>query len=303
MVTVGAADGRHPGEYGADPVTEPGEERDVDEPPPQPAGEPGDTQRADLQQRVAAADVGRGTHIPVAVAPARAAGEVAAHTGGHVQTALHGVLGDTREVIAAHQPFSRAAENLRVVRSQLMLRWLHADHDCKSLAVLSPGAKEGRSFVAANLAVVFAQHEERTLLIDGNLRGGRIHEIFKLPKGPGLSNVLADRTTLQSAAMSVPNIPGLAVLTTGALPPNPQELLGRRTFETLLREAAANFKVIIIDTPAADLCADSEIIAARCNASLLVVQRDTSLLSKTAELATRLQQGGINLLGSVLNQA
>ena len=207
------------------------------------------------------------------------------------------------EVVAAHQPFSRAAENLRVVRSQLMLRWLHADHDCKSLAVLSPGPKEGRSFVAANLAVVFAQHEERTLLIDGNLRGGRIHEIFKLPRGPGLSNVLADKTTLQSAAMSVPGIPGLAVLTTGALPPNPQELLGRRAFETLLREAAANFKVIIIDTPAADLCADSEIIAARCNASLLVVQRDTSLLSKTAELATRLQQGGINLLGSVLNQA
>lgn len=207
------------------------------------------------------------------------------------------------EVVAAHQPFSRAAENLRVVRSQLMLRWLHGDHDCKSLAVLSAGAKEGRSFVAANLAVVFAQHEERTLLIDGDLRGGRLNEIFKLPKGPGLSNVLSGRTTLQSAAMSVPHIPGLAVLPTGALPPNPQELLGRRDFESLLREAAANFNVIIIDTPAAELCADAEIIAARCNASVMVAQKDTSLLAKTAELAARLQQGGINLLGSVLNQA
>ena len=207
------------------------------------------------------------------------------------------------ELVAAHKPFSRAAENLRVVRSQLMLRWLNVKQENKSLAVLSPAAKEGRSFVAANLAVVFAQHEERTLLIDGNLRAGRLNEIFKLPRGPGLSSVLAERTTLHAAAMSVPHIAGLAVLPAGTLPPNPQELLGRQAFENLLREAALNFDVIIIDTPAADLCADAEIIAARCNATLMVARKDTSSLPQTVELAHRLQQGGVNLLGSVLNQA
>lgn len=207
------------------------------------------------------------------------------------------------ELVAAHKPFSRAAENLRVVRSQLMLRWLNVKKDNKSLAVLSPAAKEGRSFVAANLAVVFAQHEERTLLIDGNLRAGRLTEFFKLPRGPGLSSVLAERTTLHAAAMGVPHIPGLAVLPAGTLPPNPQELLGRQAFENLLREAALNFDVIIIDTPAADLCADAEIIAARCDAALMVVRKDASSLPKTVELAHRLQQGGVNLLGSVLNQA
>ncbi len=94
VVAVGSADGRHPGEQGADPVAEPGEKCDVDETPPQPAGETGDPDRPDLQQRVAAADVGR-TKIRVAVALARFTVEVPSHAGGHVQPALHGVLGDT----------------------------------------------------------------------------------------------------------------------------------------------------------------------------------------------------------------
>jgi protein-tyrosine kinase len=81
--------------------------------------------------------------------------------------------GDTSlssELVAAYKPFSRVGENLRAVRSQLMLRWFNTDPAHKVLALVSPGRGEGRSFVAANLAIVFAQQGQRTLLIDGDLR-------------------------------------------------------------------------------------------------------------------------------------
>ena len=76
----------------------------------------------------------------------------------------------SHELVAAYKPFSRVGENLRAVRSQLMLRWFNTDPAHKVIAIVSPGSGEGRSFIAANLAIVFAQQGERTLLIDADLR-------------------------------------------------------------------------------------------------------------------------------------
>jgi protein-tyrosine kinase len=207
----------------------------------------------------------------------------------------------SRELVAAYQPFSRVGENLRAVRSQLMLRWFNADQKNKALALVSPGRKDGRSFMAANLAVVFAQHGESTLLIDGNLRNGRQQELFKLTRGPGLSGLLAGRATLHEATMNVPNLPGLSVLQAGALPPNPQELLGRPAFAALLREAAMDYDAVIIDTPAAAAFSDAEIIASRVGAAVVLARKNVSLLPATAAMAERLSQGGVALIGSVLN--
>ena len=85
-------------------------------------------------------------------------------------------LGDSslsHELVAAYKPFSPVVEQLRALRSQLMLRWFDAAAQRKSLAIVSPGAGEGRSFIAANLAIVFSQQGQRTLLIDANLRTAR----------------------------------------------------------------------------------------------------------------------------------
>lgn len=207
------------------------------------------------------------------------------------------------ELVAAYQPFSRVGENLRAVRSQLMLRWFDAEQKNKALAVVSPGHGDGRSFVAANLAIVFAQHEERTLLIDADLREGRQHALFKLSRGPGLSGVLAGRATLHEATVNVPGLPGLSVLPAGAVPPNPQELLGRPAFAAVLREAALDYDAIIIDTPAGAAFADADIVAARAGAALVLARKHASLLPATVAMAERLSQGGVALVGSVLNNA
>jgi len=209
------------------------------------------------------------------------------------------------ELVAAYKPFSRVGENLRAVRSQLMLRWFNTDPARKVLAVVSPGTGEGRSFIAANLAIVFAQHGERTLLIDGDLRaapGRGQHALFKLGKSAGLSGILAGRADLE-AALLVPSLPGLAVLPAGAVPPNPQELLGRAAFGELLQTASQQFDVIIIDTPAGTDYADAEIIASRAGAALMVARKNQSLVPNAALLTRRLQDSGVALVGSVLNDA
>ena len=204
------------------------------------------------------------------------------------------------ELVAAYKPFSKVGENLRAVRSQLMLRWFNTDPARKVLAVVSPGKGEGRSFIAANLAIVFAQQGERTLLIDGDLRAARQQTLFKLERSVGLSGILAGRAGLE-AALPVPSLPGLSILPAGAVPPNPQELLGRNAFGALLQSAAQQFDVIIIDTPAGSEFADAEIIAARAGAALMVARKNKSLVPAAAKLAQRLQDGGVALIGSVLN--
>ena len=204
------------------------------------------------------------------------------------------------ELVAAYQPFSRIGENLRAVRSQLMLRWFNTDPARKVIALVSPGSREGRSFIAANLAIVFSQQGQRTLLIDGNLRGARQHELFKLGKSAGLSGILADRAGLE-AALPVPGLNGLSVLPAGAVPPNPQELLGRAAFGALLQAAAQQFDVIIIDTPAGKDYADAEIIASRAGAAVVLTRKNKSSVPEAAMLARRLQDSGVALVGSILN--
>lgn len=206
------------------------------------------------------------------------------------------------ELVAAYKPFSQVGENLRAVRSQLMLRWLHTDQSRKVLAVVSPGSGEGRSFVAANLAIVFAQHGERTLLIDGDLRSARQQVLFKLDKSSGLSAILAGRADLR-VATQISGLPNLIVLPVGAVPPNPQELLGRMAFNGLLQLAIKQFDVIIIDTPNADEFADAEIISSSAGAALMVARKNKTMLPKAAQLARRLQHSGVNIVGSVLNEA
>jgi len=204
------------------------------------------------------------------------------------------------ELVAAYKPFSKVGENLRAVRSQLMLRWFNNETAHKVVALVSPGSGEGRSFIAANLAIVFSQQGQRTLLIDANLRDARQHLLFGLGKSAGLSGILADRAGLE-AALPVSGIDNLLVLPAGAVPPNPQELLGRTAFANLLKAAADNFDVVIIDTPAGTDYADAEIIAAAAGAAVLVTRKNQTLVPDAALLARRLQDGGVVLVGSILN--
>jgi Mrp family chromosome partitioning ATPase len=183
------------------------------------------------------------------------------------------------ELVAAYKPFSPAVEKLRTLRSQLMLRWFNAERQNNALTIMSPGNKEGRSFIAANLSIVFSQLGERTLLIDADLRAPRQPE----------------------AVVRVPTLLGLSVLPAGAIPPNPQELLGRPGFTLLLESLIRDFDVVIIDTPAASEHDEAQLIATRAGAALMLARTNISSIPEVTQLARSLQQNGAMVVGSVLN--
>lgn len=211
--------------------------------------------------------------------------------------------GDTRvsdELVAAYQPFSPQVEALRGLRSQLKLRWFTDERSHRALAIAGIGRGEGRSYLAANLAVVFSQLGERTLLIDADMRQPRQHALFKLDNAWGLSSALAGREAAQ-AVKSVPGFTGLAVMTAGAAPPNPQELLSRPAFPALLEQASHDYDVILIDTPALASGADAQTVAVRAGGALVVARRDRTQLAELSALAVSLTESGAAVVGSVLN--
>lgn len=213
-----------------------------------------------------------------------------------------GQSGLCSELIAAYAPFDPSVEVFRALRSDLMLRWFKLDLRLKHLAIVSPGRDEGRSYLAANLAVVFAQLGERTLLIDADMRYPRQHVLFNLPNRAGLSTLLAGRADPDVIERIAPLV-NLSILPAGPIPPNPQELLGRPVFQRFLAELDKQFDVVILDTPAGEASADAQLIATRACGALMVARRHQTLSRAVKALSGHLAGAGAMLMGAVINTA
>jgi protein-tyrosine kinase len=206
----------------------------------------------------------------------------------------------SRELVVAYEPFHPRAEELRALRTQLLMRWSKAAVSHRMLAVASPGCGEGRSYVAANLAVVFSQLGERTLLIDADLRTPRQHRIFNVPDRSGLTAVLSGRAG-RSAAAPVREFGRLALLPAGAPPPNPQELLSRPALGAFLQEMWSEFDVILFDTPPAKFYADALNVAFRAGSAIMLARKDHTRLADTTGVIRELSDSGVHVVGTVLN--
>jgi protein-tyrosine kinase len=203
-------------------------------------------------------------------------------------------------VVAAYQPASPQVEALRALRSELMLHWFSEDAAHKTVALVSEARGDGRSYIAANLAVVLSQLGGRTLLIDADLRNPSQHALFGLDNRVGLSAVLAGRAGAE-AVQRVAELGRLSVLPSGVAPPNPQELLARPTFGVLLERLAEHLDFILIDTPPAAESADAQTVAARARAALFVVRKNHSRLWRVQALAEGVMRTRAAMLGAVLN--
>ena len=205
------------------------------------------------------------------------------------------------ELVAAYQPFSPRVEQLRAIRSQLMLRWFDKADQRQVLTIVGTERGEGRSYLAANLAVVFSQLGERTLLVDADLRNPRQHELFFLENKIGLSTVLSGRSR-EEAIVRIPDLAGLCVLPAGPVPPNPLELLNRLNFDEFMIQAKASFDVVVIDTPALSAGEDAAMIAVRTGAALAVARSAQTKVAAFTDLVQGLMNAGVSVVGSVLNE-
>jgi protein-tyrosine kinase len=207
----------------------------------------------------------------------------------------------SEELVAAYQPFSHEVEQLRVVRSQLILRWFDKERGKSLLAIAGTAPGDGCSYIAANLAIVFSQLGERTLLIDSDLRAPRQHSLFKLENKIGFSSILAGRASSDDAIVRIPVFANLSVLPAGPVPPNPQELLNRPAFNELLDHAKEAYDVVLIDTSSMSAGPDAVVVASYAGAALAVARMIETRAGAFRDMVQALARSGIAVVGSVLN--
>jgi protein-tyrosine kinase len=214
-----------------------------------------------------------------------------------------GATGLAAELVTLYDAFGARAEHFRSLRSQLMMRVFGGTlNPTPALAIVSPDSGDGRSYCAANLAVVLAQLGGRTLLVDADLRSPRQHAIFGLENRAGLSSILAGRSEQGAAIQPIAAVPSLFVLAAGTTPPNPLELVERASFGLLMRELTAKFDHVVIDTPAAAHGADASVVAARAGAVLVVARRDKSRFATLQELVASFAGTPAQIAGVVYNE-
>jgi receptor protein-tyrosine kinase len=206
----------------------------------------------------------------------------------------------SRELVAAFAPFHPRTEEIRALRTQLLIRWYNPQAGHNALVIASPESGEGRSYLAANLAIVFSQLGARTQLVDADKRKPRQHRVFGLPQGHGLSTLLAGRGE-QTATFPIPGLNRLSVLPAGPLPPNPQELISRHSFTALVKDMQSLYDVVIIDTPPSQKYADAQAVAYRAGDALVVARKDHTAVSATSRAVRELAGTGARVVGTVIN--
>ena len=171
----------------------------------------------------------------------------------------------------------------------------------RALAVVSANSGDGKTFFTANLAVVLAQLGGRTLCMDADMRGPRLHEVFGVSGTAGLSGLLSGRAE-SNVIVQVPDLPSLFLLPVGITPPNPQELVERPSFGILMRELLLKFDHVVIDTPAAEFGADSSVIAAKAGAALVIARRGLTRMGALQDLVANLSDTPAKLAGVIMNE-
>ncbi len=198
-----------------------------------------------------------------------------------------------------HQdPTSDVAEAYRSIRTAVYFGL--SDGQAKTLLVTSPTPGDGKTTVAANLAIAMAQAGQRVLLVDGDFRNPSMHRLFGLDGAIGFSSVLCEGADLHKAVVAA-TMPGLHLLPCGPRPGNPAEILNSQRFSDALGDLATEFDQVVIDSPPVNAVADARILAAACDVTILVVNAERSD-RKLAEVARDgLLAVGANLLGVVIN--
>ncbi|MGH8321923.1 MAG: polysaccharide biosynthesis tyrosine autokinase [Gammaproteobacteria bacterium] len=207
----------------------------------------------------------------------------------------HGVI----PVLAVAEPQDMAVEALRSLRTSLNFAFAGAGNHIITLG--GPRPVIGKSFISVNLAHVLADAGKKVLIMDADLRRGHLHQYFGVQRQPGLSQILSGENTLESCVVPSKTNPGVALLPTGILPPNPSELLMGERFAHLLEKAGSSYDMVLIDLPPYLAVTDGLIIAAQAATNLVVLRAGIHPLREIEHVLGRLRQNNIPVTGFVLN--
>jgi capsular exopolysaccharide synthesis family protein len=210
-----------------------------------------------------------------------------------------------RDLYAHIYPQSLMAERCRGIRTSLA--FAQGTDALRTIMVTSPSSSEGKSSTAMNLALSFCQASKKVVLVDADMRRPRIHQMFSSPRekeSAGLAALLSGDATLDQVVLDAPEDapPTLKVVTCGALPGNPAELLDTPAFRRALAELRERFDVVIVDTPPVLPVTDPVIIAREVDGVMLVTRCESTTRGELQRALTQLAKGDTNMLGVVLNE-
>ncbi|MQW78082.1 polysaccharide biosynthesis tyrosine autokinase [Nocardioides sp. dk4132] len=190
------------------------------------------------------------------------------------------------------------AEAFRVIRTNL--QFLEVDHAEKVVVVTSALPNEGKTSTSLNLALSLAQAGKKTLLIEGDLRRPKASAALGLDHAVGVTTVLVGKVSLEEAIQKHPGT-DLSVLSAGAIPPNPAELLQSQAMTELLAKIRSEFEVVIIDAPPLLPVTDAALLASHADGALLVVRYGSTTRDQLAQSVERLASVDAKALGLVMN--
>ncbi|RME48802.1 MAG: polysaccharide biosynthesis tyrosine autokinase [Chloroflexi bacterium] len=202
------------------------------------------------------------------------------------------------KLVTLSDPRSPVAEAYRSLRTNLEFSSL--DEPLRTMVVTSPAPEAGKSTTLANLAVTMAQAGKQVILVDCDLRRPSLHEIFGVSNTTGLTSVILDDTT-SAPPLRETGVPGLKLLTSGPLPPNPAELLGSRRMADLIRALREQADIVLFDAPPVIAVTDAAILASQVDGVLLVLNAGVTRREHAQRAKAALEKVNARLIGTVLN--
>jgi succinoglycan biosynthesis transport protein ExoP len=190
-------------------------------------------------------------------------------------------------------------EAFRAIRTNILFS--STDEGCRSVVITSTRPGEGKTLVAANVAISLAQSGNRVLLLDADLRKPRVHSVFNQVQDPGVSTLLVGRAKA-SEAIRKSTVDGLWILPAGRIPPNPAELLGSKRFKEFHHSLRQHFDWIVIDSPPVMAVTDPTVVANVANGVIFVVGAEMTARHAAQSAIDQLESANAQMLGAILNR-
>lgn len=206
---------------------------------------------------------------------------------------------DNNSLIAYSNPKSPISEAYRVLRTNI--QYSSIDKPIKTIVITSSGPGEGKSTTTINTAITFVQAGNKVLVIDGDLRKPKVHKLTGLANQKGLTNILASKEDYRHYVKKC-EVDGLDIITCGAIPPNPSELLASNQMKQLMQKLRDDYDLIIIDAPPVGTVTDAAILSTIVDGTILVAASGSVEIESVKRAKELLEKVNANIIGVVLNK-
>lgn len=215
---------------------------------------------------------------------------------------------DKSEIINRENTKTYITESINTIRTNIL--YMNSTKNAKTILITSCMPREGKSWISTNIAASFTETNKKVLLVDADMRKGRINKIFKVDNRAGLSNYLFNMNSdvekdvyLAKEYIKETKIPNLHILTNGTIPPNPSELLASSNMKELLAILKSIYDIIIIDAPPCKLVSDSIVLSTIVDSSVIVTNSGNTKISDLKEIKKSINIVGGKIIGAIVNKA